>query len=121
MLTVHREFHFDACHSLPHLPPGHKCSRMHGHSYRVVVEVSGDPDPQTGFIIDYAEIGSAWGDLHDKLDHRCVDDFVTPSTSEALAARIASYLSTLINTTHRQVCRVSVGETATCGATWTLE
>ena len=70
IFTVGKEFRFEAAHSLPHLPEGHKCKRQHGHSYRFRVDISGPVDGR-GFVIDYAEIHAAIFPLvEEKLDHR---------------------------------------------------
>ena len=64
-----RTFHVEAAHRLPNLPPEHKCSRLHGHSFRIVVHVQGDVDPVLGWVIDYAEIKAAFAPIFERLDH----------------------------------------------------
>lgn len=54
-MTIAREFTFEAAHHLPKTPVGHKCHTMHGHSYRIVVEVGG-PVREDGMIIDFNDI-----------------------------------------------------------------
>lgn len=84
-LTVGKEFHFEAAHSLPHLPEGHKCRNMHGHSYRFRVEIEGPIDAR-GFVVDYAEISAAVQPIVDKLDHQNLNDlFAQATTAENLA------------------------------------
>jgi 6-pyruvoyltetrahydropterin/6-carboxytetrahydropterin synthase len=86
MWTVTRDFAFEAAHALPHLPDGHKCRQLHGHSYRVRVEAHGGLD-ERGFVVDYAEIKSAVAPLIARLDHQNLNDlFDFPTTSEHLAA-----------------------------------
>ena len=51
-----RDFTFEAAHLLPKAPEGHKCRRLHGHSFRVEITVEGDVDPATGWFLDYGEI-----------------------------------------------------------------
>jgi 6-pyruvoyltetrahydropterin/6-carboxytetrahydropterin synthase len=86
MWTVTRNFSFEAAHSLPHLPAGHKCRDLHGHSYRVRVEVRGSLD-ERGFVVDYGEIKQAVDPLIARLDHKNLNDlFDFPTTSEHLAA-----------------------------------
>ena len=85
MFTVTKDFNFEAAHSLPHLPPEHKCSRLHGHSYRFRVEVDGYLDHR-GFVIDYAEIAGAVRPIVQQLDHRNLDElFDFHTTAENLA------------------------------------
>ena len=67
--TLTKTFRFEAAHRLPNVAQGHKCGRLHGHSYQVDVIVEGDVNPQTGMVIDFAEITEAWAPLHAVLDH----------------------------------------------------
>jgi len=89
--TVTKEFHFEAAHSLPYLPLGHKCRNVHGHSYRVVVACSRWSLDARGFVIDYAELSEAVDPLIETLDHNpgnlLVEDIIKmKSTAENLAA-----------------------------------
>ena len=81
------DFRFEAAHRLPKVPPGHKCARLHGHSYRIEVAVSGPVDEETGFLIDYQAMTDAWAPLFAALDHRCLNDVegLSNPTSEILA------------------------------------
>src|ERR1700674_3449699 len=94
MMDVFREFTFEAAHRLPNVPPGHKCSRLHGHSYRVEVRVQGDIDPVTGMVIDFAEIKAAFAPLLDQLDHYFLNEVegLENPTSENLARWIWDHL-----------------------------
>ena len=53
---LERTYRFEAAHSLPKVPPGHKCARMHGHSYKVEVSVTGPVGEKSGWLMDHAEI-----------------------------------------------------------------
>lgn len=84
---LEKDFRFEAAHRLPHVPEGHKCARMHGHSFVVTVRVRGHVDAHTGFVVDYAELTRAWAPLHELLDHRLLNDVpgLENPTSEVLA------------------------------------
>ena len=69
-----REFCFEAAHRLPNAPEGHKCRRLHGHSFRVQLVCEGEIDPQTGWLIDFGEIKRAFEPLLDRLDHRYLNE-----------------------------------------------
>jgi len=70
-----KTFRFEAAHRLPRVPPDHKCARMHGHSFQVDVHVAGDIDPDTGWLLDYAEItGLVEPLIKNELDHRALND-----------------------------------------------
>lgn len=85
-----KEYRFEAAHFLPRVPPGHKCARMHGHSYRVELCVTGPVNPETGWLIDFSEIDQAWQPLHDRFDHHVLNEVtgLENSTCETLAAYV---------------------------------
>ena len=81
-----KTFRFEAAHALPQVPPDHKCRRLHGHSYRVDIHVTGQPDPQTGWVVDFGRIKQIVEPILAELDHRCLNDIpgLENSTSELL-------------------------------------
>lgn len=86
-MEIFREFAFEAAHWLPSVPEGHKCARLHGHSYQVTVRVRGQVDPVTGWVMDFAELAHAFAPVDAELNHHCLNDvpgLVNP-TSEHLA------------------------------------
>jgi len=82
-----KTFRFEAAHSLDHAPEGHKCRRLHGHSYRVDVHVTGPVDPVTGWVLDFGDVARAVAPVLGELDHRNLNDVpgLENSTSELLA------------------------------------
>jgi len=82
-----RTFRFEAAHHLPNIPEGHKCRRVHGHSYRVDVHVTGEVDPRTGWVMDFGQIKRVVGPVLDGLDHRYLNDLTDLGncTSELIA------------------------------------
>jgi 6-pyruvoyltetrahydropterin/6-carboxytetrahydropterin synthase len=86
-MEIFKEFTIEAAHWLPNVPPGHKCGRMHGHSYHIAVHISGSIDPHTGWVLDFADIKSAFKPIEDQIDHRCLNevDGLENPTSENLA------------------------------------
>lgn len=85
-----KEFSFESAHCLPKTPEGHKCRRLHGHSYRVEVRVGGELDPESGWLIDYADIKAAFDPIWRQLDHYYLNEVggLENPTSEVLAAWI---------------------------------
>jgi len=81
------EFRFEAAHKLPKVPPGHKCARLHGHSFKVEIAVSGAVNPETGWFVDYGELYKLWEPLHAVLDHHYLNEVpgLENPTSEILA------------------------------------
>ena len=87
VMEIFQEFTFEAAHRLPHVPDGHKCARLHGHSFRVEIHVDGPVGEDTGWVMDFQEIKDAFAPLHDQLDHRYLNevDGLDNPTSENLA------------------------------------
>ncbi|MBO4351143.1 MAG: 6-carboxytetrahydropterin synthase QueD [Proteobacteria bacterium] len=85
--TLSKTFRFEAAHRLPHVPEGHKCGRLHGHSYQVDVIIKGEVNPATSMVIDFAEITKAWEPMHNVLDHYYLNEIegLENPTSEVLA------------------------------------
>ncbi|HUF27213.1 MAG TPA: 6-carboxytetrahydropterin synthase QueD [Gemmatimonadaceae bacterium] len=86
-MEIFKEFTIEAAHRLPNVPPEHKCARLHGHSFRIRVHVSGPVDPTLGWVMDFADIKAACRRVHDRLDHRYLNDVegLENPTSEVLA------------------------------------
>ncbi|MFK5924880.1 MAG: 6-carboxytetrahydropterin synthase QueD [Verrucomicrobiota bacterium] len=86
-LELRKTFQFEAAHLLPHLPEGHKCRRLHGHSFQVEVVVAGECDPDLGWVMDYADISAAFKPLWNQLDHYYLNEIegLQNPTSENVA------------------------------------
>jgi 6-pyruvoyltetrahydropterin/6-carboxytetrahydropterin synthase len=115
-MELFKEFTFEAAHRLPSVPDGHKCARLHGHSYRVEVHVAGDVDPTSGMVMDFADIKTAFAPIRDQLDHYYLNevDGLENPTSENLARWIWQRLKPGLP----QLARLVVRETCTCGCTY---
>ena len=87
-----KTFRFEAAHTLPMVAPGHKCGRMHGHSYRVDIHVTGQSDPTTGWVIDFGEIRAAVEPILGQLDHCCLNEI--PGLENSTSENICQYLWT---------------------------
>ena len=106
-----RDYSFEAAHRLPMVPAGHKCARMHGHSFRIEIVVAGEVDPETGWLVDYDEIAAVVEPvLQAELDHRTLNDVpgLENATSEMLCAwlwrRFAPRLPGLAAITVHETC-----------------
>lgn len=89
-MEIRKTFQIEAAHRLPRVPLGHKCARLHGHSFVVELAVEGPVDPHFGWVMDFAELKAAFQPLHAQLDHHYLNDIpgLENPTSEALAAWI---------------------------------
>lgn len=88
--TVVSTVRFESAHFLPHVPPDHKCRRMHGHSYRCEIHVTGPVDEHLGWVADFAEIRRAFEPLRKRLDHNLLNEIegLENPTGERIAAWI---------------------------------
>lgn len=115
-MDLFKSFQIEAAHRLPNVPPGHKCARLHGHSFRVEVQVSGPLDVHTGWVMDFAEIKAAFAPVFDSLDHRYLNDIagLENPTSEHLAEWIWQRLKPALPL----LSRIVVHETCTSGCAY---
>ncbi len=73
-VKLSKSFRFEAAHWLPTFPEGHKCRRMHGHSFLVDVEVEGEVEESAGYLVDYGVIKQAIEPVCKELDHFVLND-----------------------------------------------
>ncbi|TAK37695.1 MAG: 6-carboxytetrahydropterin synthase QueD [Lysobacteraceae bacterium] len=112
-MEIYKQFSLEAAHRLPNVPQGHKCARLHGHSFRVEIRVRGEPDPHTGWVLDFADIKAAFAPLEAQLDHHYLNDVpgLENPTSEHLARWIWDRLAPALP----MLSEVVVHETCTSG------
>lgn len=115
-MEIFKSFTIEAAHHLPNVPPEHKCRRLHGHSFRIEVHVSGPVDAHSGWVQDFAELSRAFKPLFETLDHHYLNEIagLENPTSENLARWIWQQL-------HPQLpalCKVVVHETCTSGCVY---
>ncbi|MHC4994231.1 MAG: 6-carboxytetrahydropterin synthase QueD [Planctomycetota bacterium] len=113
-VNLSKSFTFEAAHWLPTFPEGHKCRRMHGHSFKVDVIVRGEVPESQGFLIDYGDIKRAIGPIEKQLDHYVLNDIegLDNPTAEQLSRWIFERLRPQLKTLH--CVRVHETCTSTC-------
>jgi 6-pyruvoyltetrahydropterin/6-carboxytetrahydropterin synthase len=118
LTEIFKEFTFEAAHRLPRVAAGHKCARLHGHSFRVRIHVRGPVPEETGWILDFADLKRAWEPLHAQLDHRYLNEVegLENPTSEVLARWIYERLRPALP----GLSRVELQETCTAGAVYAV-
>ena len=112
-MEIFKEFTFEAAHRLPNVPTTHKCHRLHGHSFRCEIHVSGPVHPTYGWVTDFADLKEAFDPLYRILDHNYLNeiDGLQNPTSEVLARWVWKRLKPkLVN-----LSMVVIRETCTCG------
>lgn len=100
---------FDAAHRLPTFPEGHKCRRVHGHSFRVDLIVEGDVPAERGYLIDFGRIKQVAQPIVDELDHRMLNE--VPGLESPTAENLARWLYERIKARLPQLAAVRVRET----------
>lgn len=115
-MEIFKSFTFEAAHRLPHVPDGHKCARLHGHSFRVEIRVAGPVDPHAGWVMDFADLKAAFAPLHEQLDHRYLNEIegLENPTSENVARWIWERLRPRLPA----LAQVTVHETCTSGCVY---
>jgi len=86
-MDIFRVFQVEAAHRLPNVAEGHKCARLHGHSFLIEVHVSGPVRKREGWVMDFAELKRIFQPVFDQLDHHCLNEIegLENPTSENLA------------------------------------
>ena len=112
-MEIYKDITFEAAHLLPNLPDGHKCRRLHGHSFLVRITLDGLVDKEIGWVKDFSEIKKAFMPIYDQLDHRYLNDVegLENPTSENLAKWIWNKLNGQLD----DLTAIEVKETCTSG------
>ena len=115
-MELYKIFTFESAHRLPHVPVGHKCGRLHGHSFKLEVHISGPVDPRTGWIIDFSEVKQKFQPIYDQLDHNYLNDLpgLENPTSESIVVWIWDRLKPVLP----QLKRLVLQETCTSGCVY---
>ena len=114
--TLFKDFQFEAAHLLPHVPEGHKCGRLHGHSFMVRLEITGEVDAHTGWVMDFAELKAMFNPVWQRLDHHYLNEIpgLENPTSEVLAYWIWQQLKPSLS----QLSAVTVKQPCTAGCVY---
>lgn len=90
--SVTKCFDFEAAHFLPEYEGA--CSRLHGHSYKMQVTVSGSVDEASGMIVDFNVLKSVVKKcVVDKYDHQYLNEFFKLPTAENMVQHIFKELN----------------------------
>lgn len=115
-MELSKEFGFESAHSLPNVPEGHKCARLHGHSFRVGIQVDGPVGEHTGWVMDFADLKAAVQPTVDALDHRLLNDI--PGLENPTSENVARWIWQRIAPELPGLSAVTVRETCTSGCTY---
>ena len=113
-MDIFKVFSIEAAHRLPNLPATHKCSRLHGHSFRIELHLSGDIVEPEGWVMDFADVKRAFKPLFDQLDHNYLNDI--PGLENPTSERLAQWIFEQLRPALPLLSLVVVHETCTAGA-----
>jgi 6-pyruvoyltetrahydropterin/6-carboxytetrahydropterin synthase len=115
-MELFKAFQIEAAHYLPNVPEGHKCRRMHGHSFHIEVHVNGEPGEDNGWVMDFADLKRAFRPVFERIDHRVLNEVegLENPTSENLARWIWTQLEAELP----GLCKVLVRETCNSGCVY---
>jgi 6-pyruvoyltetrahydropterin/6-carboxytetrahydropterin synthase len=115
-MEIFKDFTFEAAHKLPNVPEGHKCARLHGHSYRVRISASGPVGEHSGWVIDFGDIKQAFKPIYDRLDHYYLNDI--PGLENPTAENIARWIWNELKPHLPQLNKIEILETCTSGCVY---
>ena len=115
-MEIFKEFTFEAAHRLPNLPPEHKCSRLHGHSFRARVFVAGPLGETSGWVMDFADVKAACAPVFEALDHRYLND--VPGLENPTSEVIARWMFARLRPALPGLSKIELFETCTAGCVY---
>ena len=115
-MEIFKTFSLECAHRLPNVPPGHKCARVHGHSFRVDLHVRGPVDARLGWVMDFADVKTAYAPLYDQLDHQYLNE--VPGLDNPTSENLARWIWDRLRPSLPLLARVVVHETCTSGCSY---
>jgi 6-pyruvoyltetrahydropterin/6-carboxytetrahydropterin synthase len=118
-MNIFRVFTIEAAHRLPQVPAGHKCARLHGHSFRIELHLDGPIDAQFGWVMDFAEVRRAFQPVFEQIDHHCLND--VPGLENPTSEHLARWIWARTKPALPLLSKVVVHETCTSGCSYAGE
>ena len=73
-MIIYKKYYFDAAHFMTNLKKGHKYTKVHGHSYEMIIKISGNLDKTNNWILNFDDIDEIVNPLLQKIDHKTLND-----------------------------------------------
>ncbi len=115
-MEIFKEFHFEAAHRLPNVPEGHKCARLHGHSFRVRLSIAGSVAEHEGWVMDFADLKAHFKPLLAQLDHYYLNEI--PGLENPTSENIVRWIWQRLKPTLPQLAEIELRETCTSGCVY---
>ncbi|MEO9803984.1 MAG: 6-carboxytetrahydropterin synthase QueD [Reichenbachiella sp.] len=113
-MVIYKKFAFDSAHFLPHVPEGHKCKNMHGHTYNLTVFLEGDLDTELQWVMDFKELKDVVKPVIERIDHQILNDI--EGLENPTAERIVVWIWEQIQPKLPLLSKLELNETPTSGA-----
>ena len=110
-MELRKTFQIEAAHRLPNVRTGHKCARLHGHSWRIEVAIEGPVGDQSGWVMDFADLKAAFQPIYDRIDHHYLNDI--PGLENPTSERLALWIWTELKPRLPLLSELVIAETCT--------
>ena len=115
-MIVYKDFTFEAAHRLPNVPEGHKCARLHGHSFFVRLKIEGDIGEDSGWVMDFGDIKKVFKPMYDQLDHHYLNDI--EGLANPISEVLAKWIWDRLKPDLEMLVSVEIKETCTSGCVY---
>lgn len=95
-MRIEREFKLCASHMIPNHPG--KCRNLHGHNWTIVVALESEIHPETGMLMDFADLKKAVMPIVARLDHKHLNYYIKLPTAENIAVYFAHEVAAQLGT-----------------------
>lgn len=112
-MEIYKDFSIEAAHRLPNVPEGHKCARLHGHSFLVRIAIAGDVDAHFGWVQDFGDISATFKPLYEQLDHHYLNDI--PGLENPTSENLARWIWEKLKPSLPLLSYIEIKETCTSG------
>lgn len=112
-MEIFKKIRIEAAHRLPNVAEGHKCSRLHGHSFEIEIHLRGTIEPTLGWVCDFSDIKTAFAPLFEQLDHHYLND--VPGLDNPTSENLAVWIWNALKPRLPLLARVVIHETCTSG------
>ncbi|MBN8703608.1 MAG: 6-carboxytetrahydropterin synthase QueD [Bacteroidetes bacterium] len=116
-MVIFKKFVFDSAHFLPNVPDGHKCKRVHGHTYKLTIFIEGDLQEKLDWVMDFGDLKSVVNPVVDRLDHNFLNDI--SGLDNPTCERIAQWIWEQIKSQLPGLVKIELYETPTSGVIYT--
>lgn len=115
-MQIFKQFSFDSAHFLPHVPDGHKCKEIHGHTYRMIVYINGELIKDLDWVMDFAEMKKVIAPVIKTIDHKLLNNI--PGLENPTCEIIAVWLWNKIKPEIPLLSKIELYETPTSGVVY---